>query len=185
MTLYVLGYGGHAKVARDILELNKQDVKAFYDDSKDNKDCVAGEIKSVPRDGYYFCAIGDNKTRESIVDRLGINNENYLTIIHPKAIVARDAKIGYGCMIGAGSVIQPNVTIGNHVIINTNAVVEHDCVIEDYAHIAPNATLCGSVIVGKRALIGAGSTVIPKITIEQDALVRAGSVAVTDVKCKK
>ena len=103
------------------------------------------------------------------------------TIVHPSAIIARDAVIGEGSQIMAGAIIGPDSRIGRQCMINANASIDHDNIIEDGAEIAPGATLCGMVSVGANAWIGAGATVLPMVKIGRDVIVGAGSVVMKDV----
>lgn len=181
MNICIIGNGGHGRVVKDAAELlNFEDIRVF-------DDALPGaEIDKIPSDSSRICAIGDNKVRKGIVSKIdtlyptGVDG-GWKTIFHPTAIVAATSKIGSGCYIGAGAVVQPYATIGDHTIINTNAVVEHDCKIGSFTHVAPNTTICGTVSVGDEVLIGAGSVIIPKINIGNNVTIGAGSSVVRDV----
>lgn len=149
--IHIQGDGGHAKVVREILKLDRL---------------------SIARVGSIV-AVGDNEHRRKEVERIG---GPFTWAFHPSAIIPDGTAVGNGTVICAGAVIQPDVRIGKHVIINTGATVDHDCVIEDYAHIAPGVHLCGGVHVGEGALVGVGSCAVPGAKIPAWSLVKAGSV---------
>lgn len=172
-SLGILGAGGHGKVVYEA-SLSKYNSVIFFDDNMEGR-----RIKDVPLGCDCICAIGDNKIREKIVDKT--RDRNWVTVIHPKAIISETASLGIGCFVGAGAVVQSCTKIGDHTIINTNAVVEHDCVIGNFCHIAPNATLCGSVMIGNNTLLGAGSVVIPRIEISNNVTVGAGSTVINSI----
>ncbi|MCF6192483.1 MAG: acetyltransferase [Candidatus Hydrothermae bacterium] len=130
-----------------------------------------------PRRGVV--AIGDNRTRKQVVERL--TDWTWVTLVHPRAVVHESVRMGPGTVVFAGAVIQPDTVIGVHVIINTGATVDHDCVIGDFAHIAPGAHLAGGVRVGEGVLLGIGSSVIPGKRIGNWSVVGAGAAVVKDL----
>jgi len=126
-------------------------------------------------------AIGDNRTRAKIFEKVRELGALTPVFIHPSAIVASSAELGEGAVVMARCVVGPNVRIGRNVCLNTASVVEHDCVIEDHAHIFPGATVTGSVRIGAATSLGANSTVIPQVAIGADVTVGAGAVVIRDV----
>ena len=56
-----------------------------------------------------------------------------ITLAHPTAFISKNAKIGAGSQIMAGSIIAPEVEIGQDCIINTNATVYHESFLESIA----------------------------------------------------
>ncbi|WP_217586564.1 acetyltransferase [Lentibacillus saliphilus] len=186
----LIGGGGHSKVIQDIIMLHP-DMKlyAIVDDAYKHEYEINGVIYApinfvnmLDVNDFSFCiAIGNNIIREQIYKRLPIKDDQYITLIHPSAVVSHKSKIGSGTVIMPNVIINADSTIGKHCIINSGAIVEHDNIIEDYAHISPHATLSGSVRVGKGTHIGAGATVIPETTLGQWSVVGAGAVVVKDV----
>lgn len=125
-----------------------------------------------------FAAIGDNRSRKNLVARLHLD---WISAIHPEAIVHPSVAIGPGSIVCAGAVIQPETRIGRHVIINTGASVDHDCDVGDFAHIAPGARIAGGVHVGTGTLIGIGSAIIPGVVIGKWTTVGAGAAVTEDL----
>lgn len=105
----------------------------------------------------------------------------FATVISPKAIISRSAKIGQGTVIQACVNVSAGSTIGEFVKLNTYANVMHDDIVGNYATIAPNAVLLGYVQIGESAYIGANSTVLPHLNIGCGATVGAGAVVTKDV----
>ena len=178
--VYLYGASGHAKVVMDIARLAYVDVPCLIDDDPLVNELAGKQVvHSAEGLSPMIITIGDCKIRRKIAQELG--NREYLTAIHPSAVIAMSAKIGYGTVVMAGAIINPFVEVGNHCIVNTGATVDHECVIEDYVHIAPGAHLCGQVHVGEGTLIGVGSSVIPCINIGKWSVIGAGSVVVKDI----
>lgn len=124
-------------------------------------------------------AIGNNKIRETIADKL--RGTNFFNVLHPSVSIAQTSQIGLGTLVAAQAVVAPDTKVGVHCIINHSAVVDHDCTIGDFSHIAPQSILGGASQVGKGVLIGAGAVVLPGITIGDYAVIGAGSVVTKNV----
>jgi sugar O-acyltransferase (sialic acid O-acetyltransferase NeuD family) len=103
------------------------------------------------------------------------------TLVHPRAWVAKTARVGEGCQIMACAAVAANAALGAACIVNTSASVDHDSVLEDGVHVGPGAVLCGEVRVGARAFVAAGAVVLPRVRIGSDAVVGAGAVVRRDV----
>jgi acetyltransferase EpsM len=192
MELAIVGEGGHSKVIRDLITSRKQyRVTVILDDKYSELTCYdglyRGPISSAARLFHgldqlrCIVAIGSNELRRSIVARLGLPAERYITLIHETAIVSSSAVVGPGSVIMPHTVVNADARVGAHTIINTGAIVEHDCRVGDYAHIAPRATLTGSVTVNDGAMVGAGATIIPGKAIGAWSIIGAGATVVTDI----
>lgn len=178
--VYLYGASGHAKVVKDIARLAYVDVPFLVDDNPNiNKLDGLPVVHSADGLSPIIVTIGDCQIRRRIVNKLG--NREYLTLVHPQAVKADSVTIGFGTVIMAGAILNPNASVGNHSIINTGASLDHDVKVGDYVHIAPHCTLCGEVEVGEGTWIGAGTTVIQGIHIGKDCFIGAGSVVVKDI----
>ncbi len=177
----LFGASGHAKVIKDIIEADGNQVGCLYDDSPHCEDIhglpvfKASECKVR---GPMIISIGSNRIREMIANRYLLV---YATAVHPSAIISKYASVAEGTVVMQGAIIQSDVKIGKHCIVNTGASIDHECEIADYVHISPHATLCGNVYVGKGSWIGAGATVIPGVKIGEWCTVGAGAVVLHDV----
>lgn len=177
------GASGHCKVIIDILECSNVGIKNIVDDNPKSTTILgksvvhSSEISLQPTDSVIL-SIGNNKVRKKLSNQF---NVNFVTAIHPTAIVSQHNSIGAGTVVMAGAIINPDATIGNHCIINSGAVVEHDCIIENYVHISPNASLAGGVEVGEGSQVGIGATIIQGIKIGKWVVIGAGAVIINDV----
>lgn len=194
--IMIIGAGGHAKVIIDIILQRKKFlndnlvIKGILDDTfKENEEKkifgipIVGKINKIlklPSNMYYIIAIGNNGIRKKIAQNY--EKIKYITLIHPKAVIAENVSINIGTVLMAGSIVNPYTKIGKHCIINTGSIIEHDNTIEDYVHVSPGATLCGGVIVGGEAWIGAGSTIIQGLRIGKNVIIGAGAVTIKDVE---
>lgn len=102
-------------------------------------------------------------------------------IIHPKAIVESNCRLGEGNVILAGANIGSNSIIGDNCYINTNSMVSHECVIEDGVRIAPGAVLAGRIHVGKNTLVGMAATIYMNIKIGNNVIIYNGANITTNI----
>ncbi len=178
--VYLYGASGHAKVVIDIAKQAYIDVPCLIDDNP-----VLNELAGLPvvhsADSLspIIVTIGDCQIRRKIVEKLG--EREYVTLVHPKVVLADSVKLGVGTVVMAGSILNPNASVGNHCIINTGATLDHDVKVGDFVHIAPHTTLCGEVEVGEGTWVGAGTTIIQGIHIGKNCFIGAGSVVVKDI----
>ncbi|MDQ0198780.1 acetyltransferase [Neobacillus ginsengisoli] len=192
MKIAVIGRGGHSKVICDmILSDEKNEIVGFLDDKYEQvsliENAFCGPIKSAKRmieyikDIKFVIAIGDNKVRELIAQRLKIPDEYYVTLIHNSAEISPSARIGKGTVVMPYTVINADTEIGLHSIINTGSVIEHDCKAGNYVHVCPSATLTGAVHLENGAFIGAGATIIPNIKIGEWSIIGAGATVINHI----
>jgi acetyltransferase EpsM len=185
MKIWLYGAGGHALVVSAILRDLGWQVAGEFDDRHEQLSALDLPISPGVSDsafrrpvGGMIVTVGENQTRKTLVERLG---GEFVTAIHPTAIIDQQATIGAGSVVMQGAVIQTRAQIGAHAIINTGATIDHECEIGDFVHVSPNATLCGRVVVSEGAWIGAGAVVIQNVRIGSWATVGAGAVVIRDV----
>lgn len=185
--VWVVGAGGHAKVALSVLEACQIPIAGVLDD---NSTHWGNQVLGYPIVGGInhlneypqpraILAIGSNQARQALSSKYPF--VQWVSLIHPTAWVHPSSEIGEGSVIFAGAVIQPEARIGAHCIVNTCASVDHDCQIGDFVHLAPGSHLAGNIRVGLGAFLGVGASVIPGIEIGDWAVVGAGAVVIRDV----
>ncbi len=184
--IIIIGAGEQGRVIMNYIKnFPKYRIIGFLDDIKTgnvNGIPVLGKINSkLYKQFSYFVAIGNNRFRAEIIERIKRENVDLITIIHPRAIVPRNFEMGIGTSIGAGAIICNDVRIGNGVIIDTGAVIEHDCVLEDYSNVSPASLLVSGNNLGKYTWIGAHSTINEDVNIGKNCIVGAGSVVLKDI----
>jgi len=190
MRVLLVGAGGHASVCAEILEQGGHELIGCL-----SRDGASGSHLDVPvigddgelesliagTDVGVFVAIGDNRARMAIVDRVRRVRGRLVTAVSPYAVVSVRATVGEGSVVMPGAVINAGARLGCGVIVNTNASVDHDSDLADGVHIAPGVALAGSVLVGAGALVGVGARVVPGVRIGERATVGAGAVVISDV----
>jgi sugar O-acyltransferase (sialic acid O-acetyltransferase NeuD family) len=184
--IVIAGAGGHGAIVADIL---REEAVGFVDDNAELHGTtvlglpVLGPIASLPEIDHdaIVVAIGDNRTRREVTERLVATGERLATAIHPFTSIAPSATIGEGSMISAGAVVLPRAVIGRGVIVNTKGSVDHDSVVGDFAHISVGATLGANVRIGDESFVALGASVISGRNVGARTIVGAGAVVVHDV----
>ena len=183
--IIIVGSGGQGAIVADILG----DAIGFVDDSPSRAGLsilglpvlgTLASLRGIEHDAIVV-AIGDNRNRRTITERLIGAGERLATAIHPFSSIAPSATVGEGSMISAGAVVLPRAVIGRGALLNTKASVDHDSVIGDYAHISAGATVGANVRIGEETLIAVGASVISGCCVGARTVIGAGAVVVRDV----
>lgn len=189
--MILIGYSGHAFVVCGILQSAGKKATAYCDTKeKANNpfrlDYLGPEASekalSLLKINEFFIAVGDNKIRHSIAEKLARSNLFPMNAVHASAIISNTIKLHTsGVMISAGVIVNPLADIGKGVILNTGCIIEHECMIGNFVHIGPGVTLCGNVTVGENSFVGAGTVIKQGILIGSNVMIGAGSVVVKNV----
>jgi UDP-perosamine 4-acetyltransferase len=188
--LLLVGGGGHAKVVIDVARACGFEVAGFLDPDPDAP--PIGEARRLGGDeaapallaqglSHAFVALGDNRLRRKIGERLKAQGFTLATLVHPSAIVSPSAEIGAGVVVMPQAVVNAAARIGDHVIVNTGAVVEHDCVLGAGAHVAPRSAMGGCCAIGEEAFFGLGASARPQSRVGARATVGVGAVVIGEV----
>lgn len=195
MTPPVLLWGGtgQAKVLRGALRLTGHEVVAVID----RNPAVISPFQDLPLSrpeqldellrlypGLSFVvAIGGEhgKTRLEVHRALVARGLAPLTVVHPTAHVAADARLGEGAQVLMGALVAAEAELGQATIVNTGAQVDHECRIGDGVHLCPGVKLAGCVQIDAFATLGTGAVVLPRVHIGEGAVVGAGAVVRSDV----
>lgn len=191
----IVGAGGHAKVILDIIRLNGDRAVGLLDDNpklwgqRQSGVPILGALDSYSSYTYDYLilAMGSNALRHKLSTTVfrAVLDENWLTAVHPSAVIASDVKIGCGTVVMAGAIVNSETVVGRHGILNTASSVDHDNIIGDYVHIAPGAHLAGGIRVNEGAFVGIGASVVPNILIDTWSIVGAGAVVIRDVESRQ
>lgn len=182
--IVIAGAGGQGAIVADIV----RGAVGFVDDVKEPGTLVLGipvlgpivSLATIEHDAVIV-AIGDNRKRRELTERLVAAGERLATAIHPFTSIAPSATIGEGSMISAGAIVLPRAVIGRGVIVNTKGSVDHDSVVGDFAHVSAGATVGANVRIGEESLVALGASVVSGYRVGARTIVGAGAVVVRDV----
>lgn len=188
--ILVVGSGGHAAVVLDALmagHFSRSQIHVLDSEpTRVGASIMGGIIQHLSALDHMpgapcHVAIGDNRIRTGLLDRLKGSGLVPQSVVDQRAIVSSFAQIGAGSFVAAGAIISARSSLGEGCIINHGAVVDHDCSVGAACHLAPLSSLAGSVTLGEGVLVGAGARVLPGLVIGSGATIGAGAVVVTDV----
>lgn len=188
--IVVLGSGGHAKVLADAIEMQGlHRIVGWLDRFRSvgeqflgrevlgSEDDLPALVASRAIRGVIV-AIGDNFARAAVSGRIRAIAPalQFITVVHPSAVVARDATLGLGSVVLAGAVIGASARVGEGCIVNTKASLDHDSVMDAFSSLAPGVTTGGNCRVGTCSAVSIGATVLHKVQIGAHCVVGAGAV---------
>lgn len=193
--ILLIGASEHAKVVMDVIEKEgRYKIHGSIDTHKPAgedifgykilgaEDMLAALFKSGEVMGGII-AIGDNWTRHKVAGKiLALAPEfNFVTTIHPSAVIARGVTIGAGSVLMAGVIVNSDSRVGGHCILNTRSSLDHDCMMGDFSSLAPSATTGGKVSIGAFSAVSLGASIIHGVRIGEQTVLGAGAVALQDI----
>lgn len=182
--LLIVGAGGHGRsVAEAALAAGQYELVGFVDDAAPGlrqvwEWPVFGATADLANCSQHadavIVAIGNNRLREELHERLEAAGFELATIVHPKGIVSPRAVIGAGSAIMAGAIVGTEAQLGAGVIVNCAAVVDHHCRVEDFGHLGVNAGMAGGSVLGRGAWMQAGSVLGYGVVVEAGVVLEPG-----------
>lgn len=190
--ILIAGTGGFSKeVLCLITDLGKYDeVLGFIEpdwiyDTKKFPNTILGKpvlpYREVnPNSHVVSIAIGDSNIREKVTTQLP-NEIEYITLIHPSALISKWVEIGEGAIICAGTVITCDIKIGKHVQLNLNTTIGHDCIIGDYFTTAPNVNISGNCNIDAHVYFGTASSIKQGVSIVPNVIIGMGAIVTKNI----
>lgn len=135
-------------------------------------------------DVYFYWSLISVKLNHTFINRLvelGIPEERFATVIHPTAVVSKQAKLGYGVSIHPFVNVGPNAVLGNHIHVFAQAMIGHGATLDDFSYVANNACVGAHVRLHEGAYLGTNCTTLENVEIGRWAIVGIGSVVVKSI----
>lgn len=104
-------------------------------------------------DEVFVCAIANPQARLAVAQDMRCRGAEFMTLVHPTALVAPGATLGRGCILLPFVIVDINSGLGEYVVMYYRAGIGHDAIVGDGCLILSNA------VVGSRCLLGEGVTV--------------------------
>jgi sugar O-acyltransferase (sialic acid O-acetyltransferase NeuD family) len=123
--------------------------------------------------------VGNPAAKRKIVERLG--RRNYVSIVHPNAVIGRHVAIGEGFIACPGVIVTTDVRIGAFVALNFDLTVGHDATVGDFCTLAPGVHVSGYVRIGDGCDLGAGVAIVPGVEVGAWSIVGAGAAVTTNL----
>jgi sugar O-acyltransferase (sialic acid O-acetyltransferase NeuD family) len=157
-----------------------------------DRDILAGRPDALPILGdpatftpqpgdAFLLAIGIPGVRRRVAESLSARGAEFLTLVHPTAIIAPTAALGPGTVVCPHAIVSDAAQVGRCVLVNYHASLAHDSVAGDFAVLSPYATLAGGACIGADVFLGLHASVGPGVTVGHCSKVAANSCALADV----
>lgn len=136
----------------------------------------------VPRAGdLLLFAIGIPECRQRVAESLLARGAEFLTLVHPSAVVCPSARIGRGSIVCPGAIVSDAARLGRFTILNWHASVAHDAEVGDFAVLSPFAAVAGGGRVGAGCFLGTHASLAPGRSLGAGSRVSANSAVGVDV----
>jgi sugar O-acyltransferase (sialic acid O-acetyltransferase NeuD family) len=185
--ILIVGAGGFGREvlqwARDAWPESTDRIAGFLSSDADSlKGLDCGHRVLGSPDAYrpaagdrLLLAIGIPYARRRVAELLIAYGAEFLTLIHPTAIVAASASIGPGVILCPYSIASDSCRVGPFVIMNYHSSLGHDASAGDFSVLSPYATLGGHAHIEDDVFLGLHSSVGPGKTVGARSKVSANS----------
>lgn len=192
--LVIIGASGFAREIFDLANVCYGDdpdfkIKGFLSDGPSDIEDMGypGVLSKVAEyqvqpDDVFFCGIGSVIDRKKTVEIIKSKGGNFISLIHPTAVISPSVNIGEGVGIKAFCVLASDVKLGSYTFLQSSVIMGHDVSIGSYCHINSFSFFAGHARVEDEATINAGAKIIQNVTIGHRAKVGVGSVVIRNVK---
>jgi sugar O-acyltransferase (sialic acid O-acetyltransferase NeuD family) len=189
--ILIVGAGGFGREvlqwARDAWPDADDRIAGFLSadaDALEGLDCDHSVLGSP--DGYQpapgdrlLLAIGIPYVRRRVTESLLDRGAEFLTLIHPTAVVAASASIGPGSILCPYSIASDSCRVGRFVVMNYHSSLGHDATAGDFSVFSPYATLGGNAHIEDDVFLGLHASVGPGKTVGARSKVSANSCVLT------
>ena len=158
----ILGRGGFGTQLNDWLLDEGWGSADFLDD---NAPDAVGGLRDYPDPAILhpgrpaFVALGDNKLRVELLQKLTAAGYATPVFISDAASVSPSAVLATGCIIMPRAYVGAGVHLGVGCIINAGAIVDHDAALGRGVHVAPGGIVKAGAEVAEYAKVDSGEVV--------------------------
>lgn len=142
--------------------------------------CEPEEYRPAATDRLVL-AIGNMTARRRVTDALVSRGAQFLTMVHPTAIVAHNAQLGHGVLLYPYSVVSSSARLADFVKLNYFASVGHDTQLGRLCLLAPYATVNGFGVLEDEVYLSTHATVVPQVRVGARSTVSANSAVMQSV----
>lgn len=191
--IVIVGAGGFGREvylsAKEYFPTNQYRLKGFIDDNPNilNNYClevgIIGDLDcyEIKKQDRFLFAIGDIDIKKQLIAKLKERGAEFLTLIHPTAIVVDTAKIGEGVIIAPFCSVSDYAKLDDFVMMNGYASCGHDCHVGKHCILSPYSALNGFAVLEDEVFLGTHATVTAYKKVGYKSKVSANSVVMRDV----
>ena len=161
-------------------------LAGFLDDNPDALKAFGSFAPVFPLAGHrpvadqlHLVGLGTPKTKEKLVAPLVAAGAEFLTFVHPSAIIGSRVTLGRGVVICPGAILSVDIDIGEFAMVNLNCTIGHDAQIGRWTSLSAHCDITGGARVGQGCFFGSRATVIPGKIIGDRSVVAAGAVVMS------
>lgn len=119
--------------------------------------------------------------RKNVFEFLNRCNVPFANLIHPKADIGFNVKMGAGNIILSDVTIGACTSIGNDNFISAKCNIEHHNIVGNHVTFGPCVITSGSVTISDEIKFGTGIFIEPKINIGKNSIISSGSIIVRNI----
>lgn len=192
--LILIGAGGHAKSAIEVIEENQSYLIVGYTDFEKkespfwNRFKYLGKdhacIEFLDKDTFLLIAVGmirNLELRASIFNTFLAKGIPFASISAHTAYVSKQASLGQGTIVMHQAFVNAGVKIGKNCIVNTKALIEHDSIIGNHTHISTAACINADCEIGSNVFVSSNVTINRGIKVGNNCIIGSGSVVTKDI----
>lgn len=165
-------------------------IKGFLDDNPLAMDGFEGfppvlgtlDGYQIEKDDIFFNSIGDVAAKKDCINKILAKGGEFITLIHPTAIISEGSRVGRGCMFSARSGLGIESSVGDFCLIQDNAIIGHDVHVGNFCRIDCNVVLIAGVKLDDEVCIHTSSVINHNVHIGEGAKVGALSFVIRNVK---
>lgn len=194
--LVFLGAAQHAEVAYELIDSmnSKLKVVGYFDDAepKNSLSLKLNKLGSLFEGINYACdnnisvfigvSLRHMGVRTELLKHIKKNNILMPNLFHEQCSLSKSARVGYGNMFLANSVVAAHAVVGDACVFYSNSVLEHHSVAADNVYFGPGAKTAADVKISSNVILGVNSSVLPHVSLGLNSTVGAGGVVLTDVQ---
>ena len=132
-------------------------------------------------DQIYLVGLGMPALKEKLITPLISDGAEFLTFIHPSAIIGARVTLGRGVVICPGAILSVDIDVGEFAMVNLNSTIGHDARVGPWTSLSAQCDITGHVRVADRVFLGSRASIIPGKSVGSRSTVGAGAVVMTDV----
>jgi sugar O-acyltransferase (sialic acid O-acetyltransferase NeuD family) len=164
------------------------ELEGFLDDNPQALQPFGSFARVYPLTGHavdtgklYLCGLGLPPVKEKLLQPLLAAGANFLTFIHPRALVGDRVQLGRGVVLCPGAIASVDIVLGDFAMLNLHATVGHDASVGAWSTLSAHCDVTGRVQVADRVFMGSRVSIIPGKSIGSGAVLGAGAVVINDV----
>jgi sugar O-acyltransferase (sialic acid O-acetyltransferase NeuD family) len=130
-------------------------------------------------DQLFVVGLGMPTLKEQLVAPLLAAGAEFLTFVHPSAVLGARVALGRGVVICPGAVLSVDIDVGDFAMVNLNCTIGHDARIGRWTSLSAHCDITGGASVGQACFFGSRASIIPGKAIGDRTVVAAGAVVMT------